>query len=106
MADPSSTVDLADVLAALREGLLAAQEVDDARKTGLVVESAEVDLSFTVEKEKSGGIGIKIAVFGVGLGAGGKRGTTSSDVQRMRLTLVPEAAGQRRAVASPQGGSD
>lgn len=102
MADSSGTVDLADVLTALREGLFAAQEVDDARKTGLVVERAEIELSFTVEKAKGGGLGVKIAVFGVGLNAGGKKGSTSSDVQRMKLTLVPGPGRQRRAVASPK----
>ncbi len=100
MADSSGTVDLADVLAALREGLFAAQEVDEARKTGLVVEHAEIELSFTVEKAKAGGLGAKIAVFGAGFNAGGKKETTSSEVHRMKLTLVPGSAGQRRAVAS------
>lgn len=100
MADSSGTVELADVLTALREALFTAQEVDEGRKTGLVVERAEIELSFTVEKAKSGGLGAKIAVFGVGLNAGGKKGTTSSDVQRMKLTLVPGTDGQRRAVAS------
>jgi len=88
--EADSTFGLDQVLKALRRDLKSAQKAAEGDPLGLFVQQAEVELAFTVERSKSAGGGINLKVFGVGADAGGKRGTTSETVHRIKLTLSPE----------------
>jgi Trypsin-co-occurring domain 2 len=99
-ANPKSqqepTFGLDEVIGALAEDLKRAQ--NQAAKDGAIgiyFGGAEVELQFTVQStsDLEGGGGFSFRVFGVGVGAGGKKavGSSNESVHRIKLTLIPKA---------------
>jgi hypothetical protein len=93
---------LDEVLGALSADLRSAQRIAAANHgVGLVVKEAEVELAFTIEAAKEGGLGLNLRVFGVGVGGKAAKTTSEETVHRIKLTLQPSGgpSDRRRPVA-------
>ena len=90
-----TTFGLDSVLAALGRDLEAAQKGAAAHAFGLYVDTAEVELAFTVEGSDEGGGDLNLKVFGVGFGGDVKHQSSQETVHRITLTLSPKKSGSR-----------
>jgi hypothetical protein len=84
-----STFGLDKVLLALWRDIKKTQAETRDDPLGLKVQRAGVELAFTVESSKKGGLGVNLRVLGVGADAGGERGSSSETVHRIHLLLAP-----------------
>lgn len=80
-----SNVKLAEMISALREQLIQAQDEGLDSPIRFNVAESEVEIQFTVTKEAEGKAGIRFWV----VEAGGGGSVASESVQKMRLKLLP-----------------
>ncbi len=84
---------LPEVFEALRHDLVAAQDKlrDEKRDPVMKLGGAEIELTFTLQRDTKGKGGVNLKVFGVGFEAGGERGRTESAVHKIKIMLEPSA---------------
>jgi len=89
-------VQLADMIAALREQLVQAQAQGSDSPVRFDVAESEVEVQFTVAYESDGKAGIRFWV----VEAGGGASVSAESVQRLRLKLLPvDAAGETARIS-------
>jgi len=83
----TDTLELADVIKALRQELIAAQQEGDGQQIRFNINNVEFELETVVGKEQVAGGGFKTKFFVVDINADANAKYTNASKQKIKLTL-------------------
>lgn len=83
---------LADLTSALRSEIneMRSKLEQEGQAALLLLERAEVEISFVIEKKQESGGGVKFSVLGIGANVSGQDVANSATTQKLKIVLVPK----------------